>query len=258
MAQEITGRVHSVESFGTVDGPGVRFVVFMQGCPLRCMYCHNPDTWDAKGGKECTVGDIMAQYSRNEAFYKNGGITVTGGEPLLQIDFIIALFKKAKEKGVHTCVDTSGITFAPENARVLEKFDTLCSLTDLFLLDIKHPDSLHHRQLTGKPNENIIAFARYLAAKKKDVWIRHVVVPGITDKVNVWKDIGFLMATLPNVKGLEVLPYHTMGENKYEQMDMPYVLMGIPSLDASVAKEARKVILKARKKALEDILAQDL
>lgn len=252
MSDEIFGRVHSVESFGTVDGPGVRFVVFLQGCPLRCMYCHNPDTWKVDGGQLVSVDDLLTRYARNEAFYKNGGITVTGGEPLLQIEFVTELFRKAKAKGIHTCADTSGATFLPENPTVQAQFDALCEVTDLFLLDIKHIDSMHHKQLTGMGNENILAFAHYLTEKHKDVWVRHVVVPGITDKPEIWKAIGRLISTMPNVKGLEVLPYHTMGESKYESLGIPYTLMGIPALDASVAKEARVVMLKARKEALEE------
>ena len=136
MAAQVTGRVHSVESFGTVDGPGVRFVVFLQGCPMRCLYCHNPDTWDPGGGVPTTVEELLAQYARNEAFYRKGGITVTGGEPLLQIEFVTALFREAKRRGIHTCVDTSGATFRPEDAAALAQFDALCAVTDLVLLDI--------------------------------------------------------------------------------------------------------------------------
>ena len=181
MAAQVTGRVHSVESFGTVDGPGVRFVVFLQGCPMRCLYCHNPDTWDPGGGVPTTVEELLAQYARNEAFYRKGGITVTGGEPLLQIEFVTALFREAKRRGIHTCLDTSGATFRPEDAAALAQFDALCAVTDLVLLDIKQTDPAAHRRLTGRENGNILAFARYLAQKEVPVWVRHVVVPGLTD-----------------------------------------------------------------------------
>lgn len=166
MAAQVTGRVHSVESFGTVDGPGVRFVVFLQGCPMRCLYCHNPDTWDPGGGVPTTVEELLAQYARNEAFYRKGGITVTGGEPLLQIEFVTALFREAKRRGIHTCLDTSGATFRPEDAAALAQFDALCAVTDLVLLDIKQTDPAAHRRLTGRENGNILAFARYLAQKE--------------------------------------------------------------------------------------------
>ena len=148
MAAQVTGRVHSVESFGTVDGPGVRFVVFLQGCPMRCLYCHNPDTWDPGGCVPTTVEELLAQYARNEAFYRKGGITVTGGEPLLQIEFVTALFREAKRRGIHTCLDTSGATFRPEDAAALAQFDALCAVTDLVLLDIKQIDlGCAHRRL---------------------------------------------------------------------------------------------------------------
>ncbi|EJX10397.1 pyruvate formate-lyase 1-activating enzyme [gut metagenome] len=249
--KERIGHVHSIESFGTVDGPGVRFVVFLQGCPLRCKYCHNPDTWKPGIGTEMTADQILEQFFRNEPFYHNGGITVTGGEPLLQIDFVTELFTKAKARGVHTCVDTSGITFRNDDPDQLARFDALCAVTDLVLLDIKHPDPEAHKELTGHSNENILEFAHYLAARHKDTWIRHVVVPGITDNEEEWKKIGELMAHLPNVKALEVLPYHTMGIKKYETLGMDYPLKGVPALKAEVAKHAREVILIARRKALE-------
>ena len=190
MAAQVTGRVHSVESFGTVDGPGVRFVVFLQGCPMRCLYCHNPDTWDPGGGVPTTVEELLAQYARNEAFYRKGGITVTGGEPLLQIEFVTALFREAKRRGIHTCLDTSGATFRPEDAAALAQFDALCAVTDLVLLDIKQTDPAAHRRLTGRENGNILAFARYLAQKEVPVWVRHVVVPGLTDSEAGWNALG--------------------------------------------------------------------
>ena len=244
------GHVHSVESFGTVDGPGIRFVVFLQGCPLRCKYCHNPDTWNIAGGTDMTVEELLERYDRNAPFYREGGITVTGGEPLLQIDFVTELFTKAKEKGIHTCIDTSGATFLPNNPEVVAKFDKLCKVTDLILLDIKHSDPEGHKELTGVSNENILAFAQYLTEKDMPVWVRHVVVPGITDTEDEWAGVGILLAGMPNVKALDVLPYHTMGVNKYEQLGMDYPLKGVPPLDAPKAVHARKVILIARKEVM--------
>ena len=202
MAAQVTGRVHSVESFGTVDGPGVRFVVFLQGCPMRCLYCHNPDTWDPGGGVPTTVEELLAQYARNEAFYRKGGITVTGGEPLLQIEFVTALFREAKRRGIHTCLDTSGATFRPEDAAALAQFDALCAVTDLVLLDIKQTDPAAHRRLTGRENGNILAFARYLAQKEVPVWVRHVVVPGLTDSEAGWNALGTLLALAGVEQGL--------------------------------------------------------
>lgn len=251
MPEQKTGHVHSVESFGTVDGPGTRMVIFMQGCPMRCQYCHNPDTWKTVGGTPMTVEELLAKYERNEPFYKNGGITVSGGEPLLQIDFVTALFTEAKKRGIHTCVDTSGVTFRADNAAVREKFDELCAVTDLVMLDIKHAEPEAHKKLTGHDNHDILDFAYYLAEKRIPMWVRHVVVPGITDSEKEWQELGALLAKFSNLHALDVLPYHTMGVKKYESLGIPYPLEGVPALNASVAKKARNVILKARKEALE-------
>lgn len=250
MSQEIMGRVHSMESFGTVDGPGIRFVVFMQGCPLRCKFCHNPDTWDTHGGSFFTADELLRQYNKNRPFYNNGGITVTGGEPLLQIDFIIELFRKAKADGVHTCIDTSGAAFRRSDAKLLERFQELIKYTDLVMLDIKHSDPEGHKELTGVSQDNILDFARFLGENNIPVWIRHVVVPGITDSEEEWKALGRLMADMPSVQALDVLPYHTMGVSKYEALGIDYPLKGIEPLSTARAQEARRVILISRKSAL--------
>ena len=159
----MSGRIHSLESFGTVDGPGVRFVVFVQGCPMRCAYCHNPDTWEMNAGTVMEASEIIEQYERNISFYKGGGITVTGGEPLMQVDFLIELFTIAKEKNIHTCIDSSGIAFNADNTAWMEKLDRLLALTDLVMLDIKHIDPEKHKELTAQPTDKILAFARYLS-----------------------------------------------------------------------------------------------
>ena len=227
------GRIHSIESMGTVDGPGVRLVIFFQGCPLRCRYCHNPDTWEVNGGKEMSAEEILEHYDKNRAFYKTGGITVTGGEPLLQTDFLIELFKKAKEKDIHTCIDTSGITYNKGNTSYIEKLDELMKYTDLIMLDIKHIDSDKHKDLTGHRNEGIIEFARYLEAIGKPVWIRHVVVPGITDDAAELINVGRFIGSLKNVKLVDILPYHTMGVHKYEELGIEYTLKDYPALSKS-------------------------
>ena len=166
------GRIHSLESFGTVDGPGTRFVVFVQGCPMRCAYCHNPDTWEMNGGTLMEPSYIIEQYERNSSFYMNGGgITVTGGEPLMQPDFLIDLFTLAKAKNIHTCIDTSGIAFNPDSAVLMAKLDQLMELTDLVMLDIKHIDPQKHLELTAQKNERILQFAAYLDAKQVPMWI---------------------------------------------------------------------------------------
>lgn len=239
----IKGYIHSTESFGTVDGPGIRFVIFMQGCPMRCLYCHNPDTWEVGAGTETTVNELISEYEKSKGFTK-GGITVTGGEPLLQIDFVTELFREAKSRSVHTCLDTSGITFDGGT-----KFDELIRYTDLVMLDIKHIDNEQHIKLTGCPNKNILSFARYLDENGIPVWIRHVVVPNITDNEEYLARLGEFIGTLRNVKALDVLPYHTMGKVKYEQLGIPYPLDGVEPLEKEDAIKARGIILDGMRKS---------
>jgi pyruvate formate lyase activating enzyme len=247
------GKIHSLESFGTVDGPGVRYVVFVQGCPMRCAYCHNPDTWEINAGTPMEPEYIIEQFERNRSFYESGGITVTGGEPLLQIDFLIDLFTKAKEKNIHTCIDTSGIAFNPESPELLKKYDTLMAVTDLIMLDIKHIDPEHHIKLCKQKNDNILAFAKYTGEKNVDLWIRHVVVPGLTDEDEYLYKLGYFIGELPNLKALDVLPYHTMGVVKYEKLGIEYPLKGTPAMTQKEAIEKKKVILdgiRAKRKEL--------
>jgi len=241
------GRIHSLESFGTVDGPGVRYVVFVQGCPMRCKYCHNPDTWEMNAGQLMDTDYIIEQYERNKGFYRDGGITVTGGEPLMQVDFLIELFTKAKAKNIHTCIDSSGIAFNPNNEDLLAKFDKLMTLTDLVMLDIKHIDPEKHLELTKQHNENILAFCAYLNEKKVDMWIRHVVVPGITDDEEYLYKLGYFIGQFTNLKALDVLPYHTMGKVKYEKLGIEYPLGDTPAMDKSAVIEKKKVIIKGIK-----------
>ena len=242
------GRIHSLESFGTVDGPGVRFVVFVQGCPMRCAYCHNPDTWEMNAGTLMEPAYIIEQYERNISFYKGGGITVTGGEPLMQLDFLIDLFTLAKEKNIHTCIDTSGIAFNPDNAALIAKMDRLMALTDLVMLDIKHIDPEKHLELTAQPNTNILKFAEYLNERKVDMWIRHVVVPGITDDDAYLFQLGYFIGQFDNLKALDALPYHTMGENKYEKLGIAYKLAGVPAMDKKILLDKKQIILNGIKK----------
>ncbi len=237
-------KIHSIESFGTVDGPGIRLVVFMQGCPMRCLYCHNPDTWDMKGGKEISVKEIISEYEKNRAFYSKGGITVTGGEPLMQTEFVTKLFREAKKKEIHTCIDTSGITYSETNTEYIKKLDELMKYTDLVMLDIKHIDPEKHKILTGHTNEKIIGFARYLEAKKIPIWVRHVVIEGYTDNENDLYSLGKFIGSLKNLRALDVLPYHTMGKSKYEELGIEYPLGDMPALDAKEALKAKETILK--------------
>lgn len=250
------GHIHSIESFGTVDGPGVRLVIFLKGCPLRCLYCHNPDTWDPAGGTDMTADEILDQYESSKAFYKNGGITATGGEPLLQIDFLIELFEKAKARKINTCIDTSGITFQPSNETLMEKLNRLLTVTDLILLDIKHIDSIEHQKLTGHPNDNILAFARYLDKKQIPVWIRHVVVPGITTEENYLYQLGQFLGSLHNIRALDVLPYHDMGKVKYQNMGLDYPLKDTPPLDKESGVKARKIIINGLKAKRLELAAE--
>ena len=239
------GFIHSTESFGTVDGPGVRFVIFLQGCPMRCKYCHNPDTWKMRSGSVRSAESLIKEFQRNAPYYAKGGITVTGGEALMQIDFLLELFALAKKEGIHTCLDTSGITYRPGQSNYNDKLDRLMALTDLVMLDIKHIDPEGHKDLTGQPNDGILAFARYLAAKRVPVWIRHVVVPGITDDPDQLTRLGTFIAGLPNVKALDVLPYHVLGVHKYRELGLSYPLEGVEPATQSQAKVARETILNA-------------
>ena len=236
----MTGRIHSFESFGTVDGPGIRFVVFMQGCPLRCQYCHNPDTWGV-GGQEYSAEEVAQRVMRYKNYFGDkGGITVSGGEPLLQIDFIIELFTILKAKGIHTCVDTSGFTFRKDNEAVVEKHKKLLTVTDLFLLDIKHINDDACKKLTGQSNENTLAFAKFLSDNGKKMWIRQVLVPNITDGEEDLKALRAFIDTLATVEKVEVLPYHTMGVVKYEKLGIEY-----PLKDVSAPSKERVLCAKA-------------
>ena len=184
-----------------------------------------------------TAEELLVQYQKNRAFYRNGGITVTGGEPLLQIDFLTELFQKAKEQGIHTCVDTSGITFTPDHT---ERLDRLLEVTDLVMLDIKHINPEKHKTLTGHDNARILAFAKHLEKKKISLWIRHIIVKGYSDDPSDLNELGRFIGELSNLKALDVLPYHTMGVPKYESLGIPYPLAGMPALavsDAALAKE---------------------
>ncbi len=241
----MNGFIHSTESFGTVDGPGVRFVVFLQGCPMRCKYCHNPDTWKMNTGSLRSAQSLINEYERNRPFYRKGGITVTGGEALMQIDFVLELFTLAKARDIHTCLDTSGVTYHPGESAYNEKLDKLMEVTDLVMLDIKHIDNDDHKDLTGHENTGILAFARYLAEKDIPVWIRHVVVPGITDDPGQLTRLGEFIGGLPNVKALDVLPYHIMGVRKYQELGIPYPLEGVKPATKQQAMEAKKIILTA-------------
>lgn len=249
----MVGRIHSIETLGTVDGPGIRYVVFMQGCPLRCRYCHNPDTWDLNGGTSITVREIFEDYERYSPYLKNGGLTLTGGEPLLQMDFVLETFREAKERGIHTCLDTSGIIMEKEERIKREKLDLLAKLTDLVLLDIKHIQDDRHKTLTGRSNKEVLEFARFLDEQDVDMWIRHVVVPGITDYEEDLEKLGMFIGSLKHMKALDVLPYHNMGKVKYKAMGLDYSLDGAHDLTKEEAIKAKQIIVRGFQKGRKTI-----
>ena len=238
----MNGFIHSMESFGSVDGPGVRFVIFLAGCPMRCQFCHNPDTWNIQVGDQKSADDILEQALRYRPYWKDGGgITVSGGEPLLQMDFIIELFQKAKEKGVNTTIDTSGVSFTREEP-FFGKFNELMKYTDLLLVDIKHIDDGQHKILTGHTNENILDMARYLSEIGKPVWIRHVLVPERNDQDEYLKKLYDFIKTLNNVEKVEVLPYHTFGEYKWKELGYEYPLTGIEPPTKERIRNANEIL----------------
>ena len=235
------GYIHQLESFGSVDGPGVRFIIFFAGCPLRCKYCHNPDTWDMMKGKQDTADELLDEaITCREYWGTKGGITVSGGEPLAQIDFLLELFTKAKERGINTCIDTAGGPFTREG-EWFEKFKQLMNVTDVLLMDIKHINEEEHIKLTGHTGKNIIEMFCYLDEINKPVWIRHVLVPGITDNDEYLIQTRDFIRTLGNVQRVEVLPYHGLGAMKYKDLGIDYVLKDTNSPTAERVQNARKI-----------------
>ncbi len=239
---EIKGKIHSFESFGAADGPGVRYVIFVQGCKMRCKYCHNPDTWRADKGDMYTPSEIIEKALRYKSYWgKNGGITVSGGEPLLQMDFMLELFKRAKKEGIHTTIDTAGNPFTMEEP-FFSKFNELMQYTDLVMLDIKEIDPEKHEMLTGCKNDNIIEMAEYLNEINKPVWIRHVLVPGITDFDEELDKLGDFIRGLNNVEKAEILPYHTFGRYKWDELGIEYPLKGVEPPTKERIENAKKKI----------------
>jgi pyruvate formate lyase activating enzyme len=237
------GNIHSIETLGTVDGPGIRYVVFTQGCLLRCLYCHNPDTWAIGGGKSMTVDEIMTDMEAYLPYMEasGGGLTVTGGEPMLQLDFLIALFKACKKRGIHTTLDTSAGCYSTDES-FQAKVSELLKYTDLIMLDIKHIDDEAHRELTGKSNRHILHFAQVLSQKRVPVWIRHVLVPGLTDSEQDLKRLAAFIQSLQNVEKIEVLPYHKLGVYKWQTLGLKYKLEDVePPTEESVAR-AREIL----------------
>ena len=230
-------KVHSIESFGTVDGPGIRFVLFLQGCHLQCKYCHNRDTWNMNGGEYKSLDDIFEKIMKYKNYiYPNGGVTVTGGEPLLQVKFLIELFEKLKKENIHTCIDTSGMVALTDDIK------KLLSLTDLVLLDIKHIDSEKFKNLVGFNNEKELAFARYLSDNNIHMWIRQVLVPGYTDDEQDLLKLKDFISSLNTVDKVEILPYHDMGRYKWEKLGLKYELDGVRVANDDDVKRAKNLL----------------
>lgn len=237
----VLGNVHSIETFGTFDGPGIRYVVFLQGCPFRCQYCHNRDTWSTMENQMMSVNEILHDFEKYSHFYNNGGITVSGGEALIQLSFITALFKEAKQRNIHTCLDTSGGGYRTSNiANHLE----LLKYTDLVLLDIKHMNDEKHKVLTKRSNKSVLEFARLLDQEQVPTIIRHVLIPTITDDLKDLKDLRAFLDSLNNLIGIEVLPYHTKGIKKWEEMGFDYELITIKEPTDAMVKQVEEVIKK--------------
>lgn len=239
---DIIGNIAKLETFGLVDGPGVRFVVFTQGCHLRCKFCHNPETWKCEGGTEWTAQKLFERAWRYHNYWKNnGGITVSGGEPLVQIEFITELFRLAKEKGVHTTLDTAGQPFTTDEP-FYGKFCELMQYTDLVMLDLKHTDDEAHRRLTGRTNANILEMARWLSDHGKAMWIRRVLVPGISDDEDELRRCRAFIETLKTVERVEILPYHTLALAKWKELGITYPLDGVPTPTAEQVRRAEELL----------------
>lgn len=240
----LEGRIHSIETSGMVDGPGIRYVVFTQGCLLRCQFCHNPDTWELGKGKTMSVQELINDIKDYIPFmkYSGGGVTVTGGEPVLHAEYLTHLFQECKKLEIHTCIDSSGGCFN-HSSNFLRVLDELLQVTDLILLDLKMLDPDKHRALTGMSNEHILDFAQYLSDRKIPVWIRHVLVPGLTDAEEDLRKLAAFIQTLENVQKIEVLPYHEMGVYKWEHLGLDYTLKGVTPPSEDQVTRAKAILV---------------
>jgi pyruvate formate lyase activating enzyme len=238
----ILGRIHSIETFGAVDGPGIRFVVFFQGCPLRCLYCHNPDSWDASGGREVTAEELIAQIKRYRNFIKSGGVTLSGGEPLLQSEFAEELLGLCKQNGFHTAVDTSGCI-------PLSKCKAAVNAADMLLLDIKAIDSALSKKVSGAGTENAVKLLEYCESVGKPVWIRHVLLPGYTLENAHAHRMGSFLKDFRCVEKVELLPFHKIGEYKWEELEFDYTLTEVQPPEPEQVEEYRQILLSYGLKA---------
>lgn len=236
----VTGRIHSFQSMGAVDGPGLRYVVFFQGCPLRCAFCHNPDTWEMTGGAEYTVEQVLERVLRCRGYLKKGGVTATGGEPLAQGEFVEELFRQLRREGIHTALDTSGAVPLDRAERVLEQ-------TDLVLADLKFTTEEEYRRYTGDSLSHTLEFLELCRKKGIPLWIRHVVIPGLTDTEENIQKLGKLLEPYPNVERVELLPFRTLCLEKYRTLGIPFPLEGTPEMDLNQIRELEKLLSSARK-----------
>lgn len=246
---EMVGRIHSYETFGTLDGPGIRFVLFMQGCPLRCQFCHNPDSWDIRAGKLVTLEEVLAEIEPYAAFYRpnGGGLTVSGGEPLIQSAFVTRLFREVKKRfGLSTALDTSGMCEPPQAEELLDE-------TDLVLLDLKATQPELHKQLTGQPQDRILRFARFVSDRGKKLWIRRVLIPGVNDSARELLSLGRFIGSLNGVEKIEVLPYHRMGVHKWELLGMAYPLEGVETPSDKEVTRAYRLIEQGVAEAVQAV-----
>lgn len=237
MDKQNYAKIHSIETFGTVDGPGVRFITFFQGCHLECKYCHNRDTWDINGGTYISVDELLDKIKKYKTYIvPNGGFTASGGEPLLQPYFLISLFKKLKKENIHTAIDTSGMV------EITSTIKELLDLTDLVLLDIKHIDPIKCKDLVGVSNEKELKFAKYLSENNIPIWIRQVIVPGITDNEKDLLKLKEFISSLKSVKKVELLPYHNLGEHKWTELGYEYKLKNVKPATAEDIEKAKKIL----------------
>jgi pyruvate formate lyase activating enzyme len=232
----VRGKIHSIETMGTVDGPGIRYVIFMQGCPLRCIFCHNRDAWDPSGGKEMTVDELILDIKKYTSFmeFSGGGVTATGGEPTLQPEFITELFSRVKEMGLNTAMDTSGFVDIPKVKKLLD-------LTDLILLSIKHIQEERHKEITGVGTQKILTFLDHMREIGKPVWIRYVIIPGYTDDEDDIHTLAQKLQEYNNIELVDILPYHTLGVYKWEAMGLEYPLKGVSAPDKEAVEKAKDI-----------------
>ncbi|ERK30453.1 pyruvate formate-lyase-activating protein [Clostridium intestinale] len=238
----IKGNIHSIETMGLVDGPGIRVVVFFQGCALRCTFCHNPDTWATSGGESITPVELVNKIERYKTYFKNsgGGVTFSGGEPLLQPDFLIEVLKLCRERGIHTTIDTAGVGAG--------RYQEILKYVDLILFDVKHYNPKEYSEITGREVKESLKFLEIAQEMNIKMWIRHVVMPGVTDTVEDMQNLADFIKELKNVEKIELLPYHLLGTNKYEILNIKYKLEGMPAMDKAKAKELEKLLIELVKK----------